>query len=234
MSRQGYAFADLRSLPLTVNYDYEPSLSIRASSALRIEPGLTLLEIQRLALRAVPFPGSAGELVLAFAAAGLAIGFFLVRLKAQWRPVDSAHVSRVETQSVRPGRGARVVIVGLLVLATPILLRATVLGPMPTQPVPPVAAASLAPPLVSVVSSSGWELSTYFTAVEKFYSGRMETLRGCPQIDCVNGTDVLGRYPVDFIAAVKEEVGTRHPLCWELQLLELVDRHRLLVRHCSS
>jgi hypothetical protein len=45
----------------------------------------------------------------------------------------------------------------------------------------------------------------YFTALEKYYRGAAMELRGCPVIDCSNGTADLGRHPDDFLAAVKEE-----------------------------
>ena len=226
LSQQGYQFADLRNSSLTVTYDYEPSVGTKAAMAWRIEPGLTLLEIQRLALQGIPFGGATGGLVVALAAAGLAAGLFLVRLRAQWRPVDDSHQSRVETQDLGPGRRVPLVIVGLLILAFPVAARLTLLQPTPPQSVQRVTAASPPPVMAQVIESGDWEISTYFTAVEKFYAGSPETLRGCPQIDCVDGTDVLGRFPSDFIAAVKEEgsgriahpVGTANFLNWSIDV----------------
>jgi hypothetical protein len=55
------------------------------------------------------------------------------------------------------------------------------------------------------VPSDGWAISAYFTAVETFYSKPRVALRGCVGLDCVNGTTTLGRFPSDFLAAVKEE-----------------------------
>ena len=57
----------------------------------------------------------------------------------------------------------------------------------------------------STESSAGWELTVYYTAVEKFHTDKKVPVTGCPRLECSNGTDDLGRYPAGFVAAVKEE-----------------------------
>ncbi|NYE71422.1 hypothetical protein BKA15_002751 [Microlunatus parietis] len=52
---------------------------------------------------------------------------------------------------------------------------------------------------------SGWEVTVYYTAVESFHHGEPIAVTGCPVLDCENGDDPLGRYPSDFVTAVKDE-----------------------------
>lgn len=68
-------------------------------------------------------------------------------------------------------------------------------GPAAVEP-------SVAP---SGVVQSGWEVTVYYTAVESFHDGERVAVTGCPVLDCENGDDPLGRYPRDFVAAVKDE-----------------------------
>jgi hypothetical protein len=53
--------------------------------------------------------------------------------------------------------------------------------------------------------SRGWEITVYYTAVEKFHDGEPEAVTGCRGLDCAHGDDNLGEYPADFVAAVKDE-----------------------------
>ncbi|MET9224982.1 hypothetical protein [Lentzea sp. NPDC003310] len=51
----------------------------------------------------------------------------------------------------------------------------------------------------------GWQVTVYYTAVESFHSGPSAPVRGCPVIDCDDGDDLLGTFPVSFARAVKDE-----------------------------
>jgi hypothetical protein len=48
-------------------------------------------------------------------------------------------------------------------------------------------------------------VTVYYTAVQRFHSGRSTRVTGCPKLDCRDGHDDLGSYPADFVAAVREE-----------------------------
>jgi hypothetical protein len=52
---------------------------------------------------------------------------------------------------------------------------------------------------------AGWTVTVYYTAVERFHIGWPRTVVGCPTIDCAHGAANLGRYPADFIEAVRSE-----------------------------
>ena len=53
--------------------------------------------------------------------------------------------------------------------------------------------------------SEGWEITVYYTAVERFHDGDPEQVTGCLKLDCKNGGDDLGTYPGDFVEAVHDE-----------------------------
>ena len=53
--------------------------------------------------------------------------------------------------------------------------------------------------------SRGWEITVYYTAVQRFHDGQPETVTGCRGLDCTDGDEDLGEYPADFVAAVKDE-----------------------------
>lgn len=53
--------------------------------------------------------------------------------------------------------------------------------------------------------SRGWTVTVYYTAVETYHTGQLITVTGCQGLDCAHGTTALGRYPVDFVAAVRAE-----------------------------
>lgn len=68
-------------------------------------------------------------------------------------------------------------------------------------PQPPTATAAAAPGR----ESGGWTVTVYYTAVERYHSGRATRVTGCPTIDCAHGSYDLGSYPAGFLAAVKDE-----------------------------
>jgi hypothetical protein len=53
--------------------------------------------------------------------------------------------------------------------------------------------------------STGWTVTVYYTAVEKYHSGQPTPVTGCPRLNCQHGHDNLGTYPKDFVAAVHDE-----------------------------
>ncbi len=54
-------------------------------------------------------------------------------------------------------------------------------------------------------TSTGWTVTVYYTAVERFHDGRDTKVTGCPKLDCVRGNADLGTYPADFVKAVRDE-----------------------------
>ncbi len=55
--------------------------------------------------------------------------------------------------------------------------------------------------------SDGWEVSIYFTTVDRFFSGPGQEVRGCLGLDCKHGSSFLGVYPADFVRAVQGAPG---------------------------
>lgn len=70
---------------------------------------------------------------------------------------------------------------------------------------PPSAGRSPAAPAPDATTSSGWEVTVYYTAVEQFHHGRPQPVTGCPDLNCSHGHDDLGSYPSDFVRAVHDE-----------------------------
>jgi hypothetical protein len=54
-------------------------------------------------------------------------------------------------------------------------------------------------------TTGGWEITVYYTAVERFHHGAPTPVTGCRQLECANGHDDLGAYPADFVRAVQDE-----------------------------
>lgn len=69
----------------------------------------------------------------------------------------------------------------------------------PSSSVGPVAATS------RPAATGGWEVTVYYTAVEKYHHGKATKVTGCLKLDCEHGKDDLGSYPKDFVRAVKDE-----------------------------
>ncbi|WP_212846924.1 hypothetical protein [Actinoplanes ianthinogenes] len=65
--------------------------------------------------------------------------------------------------------------------------------------------AAVTAPRPSRQVSGGWEITVYYTAVERFHSGEPTRVTGCPKLDCAHGDDDLGTYPADFVQAVTDE-----------------------------
>ncbi|GAA1566702.1 hypothetical protein GCM10009827_105470 [Dactylosporangium maewongense] len=59
----------------------------------------------------------------------------------------------------------------------------------------------------SPVTSAGWEVTVYYTAVATLHGGASQRVTGCPTIDCRKGHDQrdLGTFPASFVKAVKDE-----------------------------
>ena len=55
------------------------------------------------------------------------------------------------------------------------------------------------------VSPDAYAITVYYTAVESFHGGVMETVRGLLSPEGAFGNDVLGTYPASFIAAVQAQ-----------------------------
>ncbi|MBL7252828.1 hypothetical protein [Paractinoplanes lichenicola] len=58
-------------------------------------------------------------------------------------------------------------------------------------------------------NSDGWEVTVYYTAVERFHDDEPTDVTGCLKLDCAHGDDDLGSYPASFVQAVQDE-GTGH------------------------
>lgn len=51
----------------------------------------------------------------------------------------------------------------------------------------------------------GWTVSVYYTAVESYHSGPLETVRGCGDLECTDANVEIGSLPGDFVDAVRDE-----------------------------
>jgi hypothetical protein len=221
LRREGYSFADLRSLPLEVRYDYHPSALTMLSIWLSINPRLSLWNLNEwLAQRFGWWSAVRQGPWSAILVIGLTL-VFLLRLREQWQPPKAAAASLVESSQTRrtPMRARALVLVVLVLVSAGSFAAgawrsgagiqtmespdARVAEQWPARnpalrgPTTPTAAAS--------VASDGWELSVYYTAVERYHSGSPAEVHGCLVLDCVNGTDSLGTFPSDFVQAVKDE-----------------------------
>ncbi|GAA4950240.1 hypothetical protein GCM10025331_43160 [Actinoplanes utahensis] len=67
----------------------------------------------------------------------------------------------------------------------------------------PVTARTVPSPAVRF--SDGWEITVYYTAVERFHDGEPVPVTGCPSLVCTSGGRDLGEFPADFVNAVREE-----------------------------
>lgn len=50
-----------------------------------------------------------------------------------------------------------------------------------------------------------WLVTVYYTAVESYHRDQLIMVTGCRARPCAHGTDTLGWYPRDFVAAVHDE-----------------------------
>jgi hypothetical protein len=98
--------------------------------------------------------------------------------------------------SRHPRRVRRLAVVAVLALA---------LAGCGTPPRAEPPAPARTPPAAPATASAGWEVTVYYTAVERFHDGAPEQVVGCPRLDCSHGRDDLGRYPGDFVRAVRDE-----------------------------
>ena len=91
------------------------------------------------------------------------------------------------------------------------------IAPVSVSPPPPTSAAA-SPSIVRTPVSSrttttkapsqisiNWEITVYYTAVERFHTEDETDVTGCLRLDCAHGDDDLGSYPSDFVDAVQEE-----------------------------
>ena len=80
---------------------------------------------------------------------------------------------------------------------------------LPTHPSTPATTAAPAPPgpaaTTTAPASRGWEITVYYTAVQRFHDGAPERVTGCRGLDCTDGDEDLGEYPAGLVAAVKDE-----------------------------
>lgn len=61
------------------------------------------------------------------------------------------------------------------------------------------------PSVAERVTEATWRVTVYYTAVESYHHDETVKVVGCRTLDCQHGTNELGRYPGDFVAAVREE-----------------------------
>lgn len=80
--------------------------------------------------------------------------------------------------------------------------------PPQTGALPGISAMSDMPALTAgPVTSAGWEVTVYYTAVAALHTGGTQQVTGCPTIDCQKNRDQrdLGTFPASFVKAVKDE-----------------------------
>lgn len=215
----GYEFTDVRELRPRVSDPYEPGWLTGVRNALGVQRELLQLELgEHMATRfgwwstAIHLPW--------FSLLLLGLGALLViRLRGQWNNLESSGVGALVPGAARsrPRLSASLLVAGSFVAvslldtvgaavsapsANPHVVAngATTTGAaMPGDPVSKATAA--APPFFS----GNWEVSTYYTAVEEFYSGARMTVEGCPFLECSAGTQHLGSFKADFVQAVIAE-----------------------------
>jgi len=78
-------------------------------------------------------------------------------------------------------------------------------GVAPTASAPVAAPSSSAPVALTRDGSADWQLRLFFTATEAYYHGAPVRVRGCADLACPRGQVDLGRYPRDFVAAVRAQ-----------------------------
>lgn len=88
---------------------------------------------------------------------------------------------------------------GALEVPPPTMAATAAPSPTPSPTSPPTASPTV------LGRSGGWRITTYYTAVQHFYTGKPEAVRGCPELRCSNGKDPLGSYPEDFLKIVRME-----------------------------
>ena len=49
----------------------------------------------------------------------------------------------------------------------------------------------------------GFRLTVYYTPVESFFGGALQTIQGCTSIGCESGIQTLGAFPVGFLSEVQ-------------------------------
>ncbi|WP_327093602.1 hypothetical protein OIE68_25500 [Nocardia vinacea] len=52
---------------------------------------------------------------------------------------------------------------------------------------------------------NGWTVTVYYTAVESYHSGPLETVRGCSDLECTDANVEIGSLPEDFVDVVRDE-----------------------------
>jgi hypothetical protein len=101
----GYAFADLRALPLNVRSTYQPGPYLRAANWWSVDLRLLQVAADRGLTRELGWWPAFRQLPWSSLLVLVAGGIFLARLREQWRPVRVAARSLVEsTRRARPGR----------------------------------------------------------------------------------------------------------------------------------
>lgn len=83
---------------------------------------------------------------------------------------------------------------------------ATSANPASTRAATPPAAAPSRPARASRAETrTGFRLTTYYTAVERFHHGRSVPVTGCLRPSCPDDSSALGSYPADFLSLVRLE-----------------------------
>ena len=77
----------------------------------------------------------------------------------------------------------------------------------PEHAAPPVGSPTAADPTrrARARRPAGWTVTVYYTAVQRFRGGPPTPVTGCTGLACADGRDHLGRFPADFVAAVRAE-----------------------------
>jgi hypothetical protein len=75
----------------------------------------------------------------------------------------------------------------------------------PASPAKPVAAPTSSAAALTRDGSADWQLRLFFTATEAYYHGAPVRMRGCADLACRPGQIDLGRYPRDFVTAVRAQ-----------------------------
>jgi hypothetical protein len=208
LRQDGYTFVDLHTFSMRVYDGYRPG--VRGQ----------MLRAMTQVKSWIPWWGVVHVILWPWLFGVALISGFLWRLRAQWHPRASEAGSMVESRSsVRGQKPSRwwhhlKRILLPLAIAGILLGSAWALSAADSRASDDVALGSSSPSgaanavdhqYAAPVTSDGWELSVYYTAVEQFYTGPTRAVYGCLRYSCTGGNDLIGSYAADFLDAVKRE-----------------------------
>ena len=222
----GYVFTDVNDLGTQVSYDYRPGWTSAVRNALGVDRELLLLRLRDWAQDRFPWWPTVVAIPWSILLVGAFLVLFVIRLRGQWRAADSAaqtltgHEGRPWLGRYRRSAGMTAAFLTVVVASAIVSAGTEGTGALlgdgstpsvdslrgdPNASLPGVLASRPAAPGHGATETSDWEVSVYYTVVEDYYMGRPVTVTGCGALECSSGSEPLGTFPDDFVAAVMEE-----------------------------